>query len=164
MTTVDDDHDHEPASRDYITYVHAEYVQDRCNHRLLFGEPKACHTLISRPGLTRQRHLFLPGSRFGLDCWKRNAYGTVQWRCFVCETLSPGELAECVPHVTPAARVLLATKGAAQSKLFLAWLKLVVDAGLDPLKCPAATFEAAHFRLWGVRADRVPPQRLSGRP
>ena len=103
------------------------------------------------------------GSRFALDLWSRNAYGTVRWRCFVCESVGAGEEAERVPFVTPAARVLLHTQGAAQSRLFLHWLAGLTEEGIDPLACPADTFLAAHFRLQGSRADRIPPARLSGR-
>ena len=65
-----------------------------------------------------------------------NTYGTVRWRCFVCETVGPGDEAERVPFVIPAARVLLSTKGAAQSRLFLAWLALITEQGVDPLVAP----------------------------
>jgi len=106
---------------------------------------------------------FASGARFALDLWARNAYGTIQWRCFVCEALRVGESGELVPYVAPAARVLLSTRGAAQSRLFLAWLKYLEEEGVDVLSCPAATFDAAHFRLQGSRADTTPPQYLSGR-
>jgi hypothetical protein len=87
----------------------------------------------------------------------------VQWRCVVCEAIGPGEEGVMVPTVTPVVRVLLESHGAAQSRLFLAWLRGLESAGIDPLECPRETFEAAHFRLHGCRADRTPPQRLSGR-
>jgi len=159
MTSQDDNDTPRPQ---FLTCIDTEYAEGRCNHRVLFGTPIRVRTLTSREGLTRERYEFPPDVRFALDCWTRNTYGTVRWRCFVCETVGPGEEAQRLPRVTPGARVLLATRGAAQSKLFLAWLALIVAQGVDPVTCPAATFEAAHFRLWGVRADRVPPQRLSG--
>jgi hypothetical protein len=60
--------------------------------------------------------------------------------------------------------VLLSTKGAAQSRVFLAWLDQLEKSGIDPVTCPRETFEAAYFRLQGSRADITPPRRLSGRP
>ena len=104
------------------TQVHEEFAEARQNYRLLFGQPTRRRTVNSKDGYTARTNFFAPGARFGLDLWSRNDYGTVRWRCFVCETVRPGESAERVPFVTPAATILSSTKGAAQSRLFLAWL------------------------------------------
>ena len=144
------------------TQVHEEFAEGLQNYRLLFGQPARRRTLNSKEGYTARSSFFAPGARFGLDLWSCNEYGTVRWRCFVCETVRPGESAERVPFVTPAATVLLSTKGAAQSRLFLAWLAEIEEQGVDPLACPADLFLAAHFRLQGSRADRTAPSRLSG--
>jgi hypothetical protein len=146
-----------------FTQVSEEYLAGRHNYWLLFGRPHLRRIAASREGYSAKLNYFTPGSRFALDLWSRNAYGTVRWRCFVCETVGAGEEAERVPFVTPAARVLLHTQGAAQSRLFLTWLAGLTQEGVDPLKCPADTFLAAHFRLQGSRADRTSPGRLSGR-
>jgi hypothetical protein len=132
------------------------------NYRVLFGVPEKIETVHEIEGETDQVHYFAAGARFALDLWKRNAYGTIQWRCFVCEAVVPGTEAETVPCIAPAARVLLHTKGAAQSRLFLAWLADVQSAGLNLIQCPPETFESAHFRLHGSRADRTSARRLSG--
>ena len=144
------------------TQVHEEFAEGRQNYRLLFGQPTHRRTVASREGYTARTNFFPPGVRFGMDLWSRNEYGTVRWRCFVCETVRAGESAERVPYVTPAASVLLSTKGAAQSRLFLAWLAEMEAQGEDPLTCPADFFLAAHFRLQGSRADATAPARLSG--
>jgi Protein of unknown function (DUF2840) len=146
------------------TTVRMLYVQGAKNDRLLFGRPLRIETVTQREGYTAAIARFVPGARFGLDLWRSNAYGTIQWRCFVCEAIGPGEAGDSVPFVAPAARVLLQTKGAAQSRVFLAWLAEVESSGIDPVTCPRETFEAAHFRLQGSRADITPPRRLSGRP
>ena len=146
-----------------VTTVHTLYRESAKNYRVLFGRPLSSQTLSREEGYTSTAVSFAPGARFALDLWARNAYGTIQWRCFVCEALRVGESGELVPYVAPAARVLLSTRGAAQSRLFLAWLKYLEEEGVDVLSCPAATFEAAHFRLQGSRADTTPPQYLSGR-
>jgi len=143
------------------TQVHEEFAEGRQNYRLLFGQPARRRTVNSKEGYTARANFFAPGVRFGLDLWSQNDYGTVRWRCFVCETVRPGESAERVPFVMPAATVLLSTKGAAQSRLFLAWLAEIEEQGVDPLTCPADLFLAAHFRLQGSRADRTLPSRLS---
>ncbi len=147
-----------------VTTVRMLYAEGAKNYRLLFGRPLRIETVSQREGYTAAIARFVPGARFGLDLWRSNAYGTIQWRCFVCEAIGPGEAGERVPCVAPAARVLLQTKGAAQSRVFLAWLAEVVSSGIDPVTCPRETFEAAHFRLQGSRADITPPRRLSGRP
>jgi len=145
------------------TQVHEEFVEGRQNYRLLFGQPTRRRTVNSKDGYTARTNYFAPAERFALDLWSRNEYGTVHWRCFVCETVHPGQSAERVPFVTPAATVLLSTKGAAQSRLFLSWLAQIQEQGVDPLACPADVFLAAHFRLQGSRADRTLSSRLSGR-
>ena len=151
-------------SRIPVTTLRTLYVHGAKNYRLLFGRPLRLETVRQAEGYTAAIARFAPGARFGLDLWRSNAYGTIQWRCFVCEAIGPGEVGEGVPTVAPAARVLLQTRGAAQSRVFLAWLAEVESSGIDLVTCPRETFEAAHFRLQGSRADITPPRRLSGRP
>jgi len=146
----------------FLTTVQTQFRAESHNYRLLFGVPLHTAIIARSEGYTAANLTFTPGARFALDLWRCNSYGTIRWRCFVCEALAPSEEGEAVPFVTPAARVLLHTKGAAQSRLFLAWLAERQALGLDPLSCPRETFEAAHFRLQGSRADRTPPRRLSG--
>lgn len=146
----------------YLTTVRTLYVEGRKNFRVLFGAPARIETEAQREGYTQRKISFIPGARFALDLWICNAYGTVQWRSFVCEAIGPHEEGNRVPSVSPAARILLSTQGAAQSRLFLAWLRALEEGGTDVLKCPKETFEAAHFRLQGSRADRIPAHRLSG--
>ena len=152
----------EKATFKYLTSVQTLYIQGQKNFRILFGEPLHIETRERRQGYTRGVALFTRGARFALDLWTSNSYGTVRWQSFVCEAIGPGEAGTRVPLVSPAARVLLRSKGAAQSRLFLAWLQGLEESGIDLLCCPAETFEAAHFRLQGSRADRTPAQRLSG--
>jgi hypothetical protein len=147
-----------------VTTVRTLFAQGARNYRLLFGRPLQIETVTQREGYTAAIARFAPGARFSLDLWRSNSYGTIQWRCFVCEAIGPGEAGDSVPRVAPAARVLLQTKGAAQSRVFLAWLDQLEKSGIDPVTCPRETFEAAHFRLQGSRADITPPRRLSGRP
>ena len=148
----------------FLTTVQTLFRAGQCNHRVLFGVPFRRRVVEVAAGHSRELFYFVPGARFGLDLWIRNAYGTIQWRCFVCEAIKPGTEAMAVPFVVPAATVLLHTKGAAQSRLFLEWLTELEESGIEPLKCPAETFEAAHFRLQGSRADETPARRLSGHP
>jgi hypothetical protein len=148
----------------YLTQVFTQFREGVNNYRVLFGVPEKIETVHQIQGETEQVYYFAAGERFALDLWKRNAYGTIQWRCFVCEAVAPGMKAETVPCIAPAAKVLLHTQGAARSRLFLTWLADLQSAGVNLLQCPPETFEAAHFRLQGSRADRTPSRRLSGLP
>ena len=82
--------------RRVYTQVHEEFSEGRQNYRLLFGRPISQRTVNVKQGYTARLNYFLPGARFGLDLWARNEYGTVRWRCFVCETVQPGTTAERV--------------------------------------------------------------------
>jgi hypothetical protein len=150
------------AARIYLTRVCTRFREGVKNYRVLFGMPEKTETVHQIEGETDQVYYFAAGARFALDLWKRNTFGTTQWRCYVCEAVAPGTQAETVPCVAPAAKVLLETKGAAQSRLFLAWLADLESAGVNLLHCPSETFESAHFKLQGSRADRTPPRYLSG--
>jgi Protein of unknown function (DUF2840) len=153
----------ESPTRIHVTTVETSFIEGQHNYRVLFGEPLRIDTRYAAEGVTREMYSFSAGSRFALDLWRRNAYGTIQWRCFVCEAVAPGMEIDPVPFVAPGARVLLHTKGAAQSRLFLAWLADLETTGIDLLTCAPETFEAAHFRLHGSPADTTPPRRLSNR-
>lgn len=152
------------AAQRHLTSVQTLYREGRQNYRVLFGEPLRTQKIARAEGYTVNVLGFIPGARFALDLWACNSYGTIRWRCFVCEAIGPGEEGDRVPLVAPAAKVLLYTWGAAQSRLFLAWLRELEESGVDPVRCPKETFEAAHFRLHGSRADKAPARRLSGRP
>jgi Protein of unknown function (DUF2840) len=146
----------------YLTTVYTQFLEGVRNYRILFGVPLRWVMLREAKGETVKVYYFKQGSRFALDLWARNTYGTIQWRCFVCEAIAPGIDATTVPYVKPGARVLLSTHGAAQSRLFLAWLGELEGRGMNPLSCPPEVFESAHFRLQGSRADKTHPKRLSG--
>jgi hypothetical protein len=146
-----------------LTNVRSVYRGGAQNDRVLFGSPVRKRVLQRSEGHTEALWSFRAGERFAIDLWRCNAYGTIQWRCFVCEGLERGEDGEVIPCVTPAVRVLLKTCGAAQSRLFLGWLASLESRGVDLLRCPGTLFEAAHFRLHGSRADRTRPERLSAR-
>jgi hypothetical protein len=145
-----------------VTAVFTEFKYRACRYRLLYGEPFRTTQVAHQPGYRRFRNDFTPGSRFILDLWRRNDYGTLQWRCYVCETVGFGETANLIPTVHPGARILLSTQGAGESKTFLAWLYENAKLGIHPLQVPRETFEAAHFRLHGSRVFGLNPRVLSG--
>lgn len=148
--------------RRFLTSVVSEYTVKRCHHRVLFGNPLKRVLLARDRGHIKVRHDFAGGCRFVLDLWRRNEYGTLQWRCYVCETAGPGQLLERVPFVSPGVRVLTSTRGALQSKAFLRWLYDFKHRGGDLLGCPSETFEAVHFRLHGLRTRECRVNTLNG--
>src|SRR5271156_4256417 len=99
----------------HLPSVQTLYREARQNYRVLFGEPVHTRRVARAPGFTVTVLSFPPGARFALDLWTCNRYGTIRWRCFVCEAIGPGGQGDRVPLVAPAAKVLLHTQGAAQS-------------------------------------------------
>lgn len=154
---------HRNAPEAHFTRVITRYLKGERNDWLLFGVPQRTVKATGSRGAALKIYYFAPGARFALALWTRNAYGTVRWRCLIGEALGAHESGVTVPGVYPAARVLLQTRGAAASRLVLAWLKVLEAEGEDLLTCPRERFEAAHFRLLGSRADRLTARALSGR-
>ena len=87
-----------------LTQVELVYEQGVRNYRLLFGKPFKVITQERTYGrLTKQIALFKPGDVFALDLWDRGPYGTKGWSVFVLQAVWPGEVADPVPQVSPAA-------------------------------------------------------------
>ena len=133
---------------------------DRRAESKIISRPAADQLIIRAAAAIFKCTAHVHGRALRSICGARNAYGTVRWRCFVCETVGPGEEAERVPFVTPAARVLLHTQGAAQSRLFLKWLAGFAEEAIDPPKCPADLFLACR----ALDRSRIGDAYLRGRP
>ncbi len=74
----------------YLTTVQTIFHEGRKNYRVLFGTPHRCETQVCIEGLTRKVYQFAPSARFALDLWACNRYGTIEWRCYVCEAIGAG--------------------------------------------------------------------------
>lgn len=104
-----------------LTAVIVSYRKNRRNHRIVFGTPV---TEIRR-GWRRKIAVFAPGAVFAYERWRGDAYGTQDWRLFICEAKKSGAVAR-IPGVLPGADILLAAKGKTRVKR--------VFAGMDAMR------------------------------
>ena len=93
------------------THVQVHFVKGLINHRIRFGQP------IQKTKLDKYRSLvsFPEGVIFGYIRWSANEYGTQDWRIYVLQTNSSGLLSK-LPGITPAVKILLASKGSVAVK------------------------------------------------
>jgi len=130
-----------------LTQVELVYEQGVRNYRLLFGRPFKVITQERTYGrMTKQLALFKPGDVFALDLWDCGEYGTKEWSVFVLQAVAPGEVANPVPQVSPAAKILLEARGITKAKQAIKELQEIQDR-VDPTALPAARFLLTDFRL-----------------
>jgi len=96
--------------------------------------------------MTKQLALFKPGDVFALDLWDCGEYGTKEWSVFVLQAVAPGDVANPVPQVSPAAKILLEARGITKAKQAIKELQEIQDR-VDPTTLPAARFLLTDFRL-----------------
>lgn len=130
-----------------LTQVELVYEQGVRNYRLLFGRPFKVITQERTYGrMTKQLALFKPGDVFALDLWDCGEYGTKEWSVFVLQAVAPGEVANPVPQVSPAAKILLEARGITKAKQAIRELQEIQNR-VDPTTLPAARFLLTDFRL-----------------
>lgn len=130
-----------------LTQVELVYEQGVRNYRLLFGRPFKVITQERTYGrMTKQLALFKPGDVFALDLWDCGEYGTKEWSVFVLQAVAPGDVANPVPQVSPAAKILLEACGITKAKQAIKELQEIQDR-VDPTTLPAARFLLTDFRL-----------------
>jgi len=130
-----------------LTQVELVYEQGVRNYRLLFGRPFKVITQERTYGrMTKQLALFKPGDVFALDLWDCGEYGTKEWSVFVLQAVAPGDVANPVPQVSPAAKILLEARGITKAKQAIKELQEIQDR-VDPTTLPAARFLLTDFRL-----------------
>ena len=129
------------------------FAEGRANRRVIVGNPVTEGAWTTGPDGVRRRILgFAAGTRFVLDCWERNDYGTTRWRVVVCESAVAGSPAVAVPAVRPAVRLLADVQGASRVRFFLAWLRLQGDR-ID-------RFTASELSRIELHFQRMPLARL----
>ncbi len=106
--------------------------------------------------MTKQLALFKPGDVFALDLWDCGQYGTKEWSVFVLQAVAPGDVANPVPQVLPAAKILLEARGVAKAKQAIKELQQIQDR-VDPTTLPPARFLLTDFR---IKADGRTRQRV----
>lgn len=130
-----------------LTQVELVYEQGVRNYRLLFGRPFKVITQERTYGrMTKQLALFKPGDVFALDLWDCGEYGTKEWSVFVLQAVAPGDVANPVPQVSPAAKILLEARGITKAKQAIRELQEIQNR-VDPTTLPAARFLLTDFRL-----------------
>ena len=130
-----------------LTQVELVYEQGVRNYRLLFGRPFKVITQERTYGrMTKQLALFKPGDVFALDLWDCGEYGTKEWSVFVLQAVAPGDVANPVPQVSPAAKILLEARGITKAKQAIKELQEIQDR-VDPTTLPAGRFLLTDFRL-----------------
>ena len=126
-----------------LTRVRLVSVAERVNVRLRFGQPLR-ERRIDRD---RRELWFTPRSCLALVHWQANRYGTVVWWLAVLRTVRPGELAQTVPHVTPAVELLLKADGRERVQQVLQLIHRIERRGIVPLAVGPHYWRTVNNRL-----------------
>jgi len=134
-----------------LTRVTVVFLADRVNDRVRFGTPTAERIIDRRARI----ELYAPGSVFGYVHWRANRYGTQLWRLWVLQAAKPGERAETVPGIAPAAHIWLSAAGMARVTRALALIDAIEAQGLDAATLPESYWRTVHNRLAAGLEPRV---------
>lgn len=134
-----------------LTRVTVLFLADRLNDRVRFGVPAAERIIDRRARI----ELYAPGAVFGYVQWRADRYGTQLWRLWVLQAAKPGERAETVPGVAPAAHIWLSAAGMARVTRALALIDAIESQGLDPATLPESYWRTVHNRLAAGLEPRV---------
>ena len=134
-----------------LTRVTVLFLVDRVNDRVRFGTPSAERIIDRRARI----ELYAPGAVFGYAQWRADCYGTQLWRLWVLQAAAPGERAETVPGIAPAAHIWLSAAGMARVTRALALIDAIEAGGLDPAALPESYWRAVHNRIAAGLEPRV---------
>ncbi len=134
-----------------LTRVTVLFLAERVNDRVRFGTPTAERIIDRRARI----ELYAPGAVFGYVQWRADRYGTQLWRLWVLQAAKPGERAETVPGVAPAAHIWLSAAGMARVTRALALIDAIESQGLDPATLPESYWRTVHNRLAAGLEPRV---------
>lgn len=134
-----------------LTRVTILFLPERVNDRVRFGAPAAERIIDRRCRVD----LFAPGAVFGYVQWRANRYGTERWRLWVLQAARPGERAETVPGIAPAAHIWLSAGGVARVTRALALIDAIEAQALDPALLPDSYWRTAHNRIAAGLEPRV---------
>jgi len=134
-----------------LTRVTVLFLADRVNDRVRFGTP-AAERIIDRRARVE---LYAPGAVFGYVQWRADQYGTQLWRLWVLQAAMPGERAETVPGIAPAAHIWLSAAGVARVTRALTLIDAIEAQGLDPAMLPEPYWRTVHNRLAAGLEPRV---------
>ena len=134
-----------------LTRVTILFLPERVNDRVRFGAPAAERIIDRRCRVD----LFEPGAVFGYVQWRANRYGTEHWRLWVLRAVRPGERAETVPGIAPAAQIWLSVGGVTKVTRALALIDAIEAKALDPASLPESYWRTAHNRIAAGLEPRV---------
>lgn len=134
-----------------LTRVTVLFLADRVNDRVRFGAPSAERIIDRRARI----ELYAPGTVFGYVQWRADRHGTQLWRLWVLRAATPGERAETVPGIAPAAHIWLSTAGVARVTRALALIDALEASGLDPAALPESYWRTVHNRIAAGLEPRV---------
>jgi len=135
-----------------LTLVVSQYMHEVYNHRLRFGTP----VQSIRIDRTSSYNAFEPCDVFGYIRWRRNKFGTQDWRIYVCQAVSEGRITR-LPGITPGANVLLALHGAEVVKRMLGHIDMLEKRAGDLQKISPAYWR----QLQNAKSIRMPAHALS---
>lgn len=134
-----------------LTRVTVLFLADRVNDRVRFGTPMAERIIDRRARI----ELYASGAVFGYVQWRADRYGTQLWRLWVLQAAKPGERAETLPGVAPAAHVWLSAAGMARVTRALALVDAIEAQGLNPTALPESYWRTVHNRIAAGLEPRV---------
>ncbi len=134
-----------------LTRVTVLFLADRVNDRVRFGTPVAERIIDRRARI----ELYEPGAVFGYVQWRADRHGTQLWRLWVLQTARPGERAETVPGVAPAAHIWLSAAGMARVTRALTLIDAIEAKGLDPAALPESYWRTVQNRIAAGLEPRV---------
>ena len=134
-----------------LTRVTVLFLADRVNDRVRFGTPSAERIIDRRARI----ELYAPGAVFGYVQWRADRHGTQLWRLWVLQAATPGERAETVPGIAPAAHIWLSAAGMARVTRALALIDAIEASRLDPVALPESYWRAVHNRIAAGLDPRV---------
>lgn len=126
-----------------LTRVTILFLADRVNDRVRFGKPAGERIIDRRARI----EFYAPGSVFGYVQWRADRYGTQLWRLWVLQAATPGERAETVPGIAPAAHIWLSTAGVARVTRVLALIDAIEVQALDAATLPESYWRTVHNRI-----------------
>lgn len=134
-----------------LTRVTVLFLADRVNDRVRFGKPAGERIIDRRARI----ELYAPGAVFGYVQWRADRHGTQLWRLWVLQAAAPGDRAETVPGVAPAAHIWLSAAGMARVTRALALIDAIEAQALDPATLPESYWRTVHNRIAAGLEPRV---------
>jgi hypothetical protein len=133
-----------------LTEVDLLWVEDRINHWLRFGRPRAERFI----GRSRRVASFVPGTVFAYLRWQGNDYGTTGIGLAIVRAGCPGEAVSTLPGVRPGGAILLRLAGWPRVERALQAIDAVEALGLNAADAAPEHWAHVHNRLLAGQPPR----------